>query len=35
LEELRWRRMDVKDKVRQTIKTVKEIHSQYWDCFRK
>ncbi len=34
LEELKWRRMNVKNKVRKNIETVKSIHSKYWDCFR-
>jgi len=33
LAELKWRKMDVKDKVRKNIETVKRIHSKYWDCF--
>ncbi len=35
LEELRWRRMNVREKVMKNIETVKRIHSQYWDCFKR
>ncbi len=34
LAELRWRRMNVRDKVIKNIEMVKRIHSKYWDCFR-
>ncbi len=33
LEELKWRRMDVRDKVAKTIEIVKNVHSKYWSCF--
>jgi acetoin utilization deacetylase AcuC-like enzyme len=34
LEELRWRKMNVRDKVKANIEAVKRIHSKYWDCFK-
>ena len=34
LGELRWRKKDVRDKVKKNLETVKRIHSRYWNCLR-